>query len=71
MDSREEVEQWGKMEARLRRRWPRLELQDLADLALGQASLVEVLLRRYEGTREEIAAEIAAFENMTPPPDLA
>jgi hypothetical protein len=65
------MDSWDMLEARLQRRWPRLEMQDVADLALGQASLLEVLMRRYEGTRDELAAEIEAFETMTPPPDLA
>lgn len=59
-----------KYEARLRRKWPLLQLQDLADLALGQASLLEVLRRRYEGSTDELEAEIRAFDIMTPPPEL-
>jgi hypothetical protein len=51
------MEEREKHEARLRRRWPLLQLQDLADLALGQASLLEVLMRRYEATRDALAAE--------------
>lgn len=60
-----------KYEARLVRRWPKLGFQDLGELAIGQASLLEVLMRYYEGSAEELEAEIAAFDNMTPPPDLA
>ncbi|HWA16857.1 MAG TPA: hypothetical protein VG817_10515 [Gemmatimonadales bacterium] len=56
-------------EARLLRRWPRLRFHDLGDLALGQASLLEVLQRYYEGSVEELEAQITEFENMTPPPD--
>ena len=59
-----------KHEARMLRRWPRLEKIDLADIALGQASLLECLQRRYDRGREDLEAEIVEFENMTPPPDL-
>jgi hypothetical protein len=58
-------------EIRLTRRWPKLGFQDLGELALGEASLLEVLMRHYEGSAEEIEAEIAEFDSMTPPPDLA
>jgi hypothetical protein len=60
-----------KFEARLLRRWPRLEMIDLADLAMGQASLLECLQRRYQRSRDELEAEITEFENATPPPGFA
>lgn len=70
MHSNEQEDFRGKVEARLKRRWPQLDWQDIAEIALGQTSLLECLMRRYDRSREELQAEIAAFENATPPPDL-
>lgn len=56
------VDQWGKVEDRVSQRWPLLTRDDLADVAIGQASLLEVLQRRYEGDRSELEAAIMAFE---------
>jgi hypothetical protein len=70
MDSQREAGSQEKYEARLRRRWPLLEMQDLADIALGQATLLECLELRYRKGRKILEAEIAEFDNATPPPDL-
>lgn len=70
MNADEFVGPQEKYEARLLRRWPRLEMIDLADLAMGQATLLECLQRRYKQSREELQAEIAAFDTATPPPGI-
>lgn len=51
-----------KVERRVSNRWPMLTRDDLADVALGQASLLEALQRRYDRDRNDLAAEIAEFE---------
>jgi hypothetical protein len=70
MHSEEQLGPQSKAEARLKRRWPLLDWQDIADIALGQTSLLECLMRRYDSSKEVLQAEIVEFENMTPPPDL-
>lgn len=62
MSHDDRVDQWGKVEDRVSQRWPLLTRDDLADVAIGQASLLEVLQRRYEGDRSELEAAIMAFE---------